>query len=248
MGRNEAWLGIALATGSAGLLSIYAGLYTDSAHQPGAPRFNNVPATFERLGAENLLLIFAGLMLIAQVCLVAVRSALEKHVAINEGEVLSFHILEAAVRLLSMNRANTIYRALVTVSDPTGQTRRTVCGVNIRTDPEFAAAIPVDFGVAGRALISRMPYAEDVDDSTRNKAQDGTFVEGIWPSVRSVLAFPLLDSDGRAFGTINFDSDKPLQYSRLNDRRIQDILSGTVVLVTYLMRGYSRDGNVHAPR
>ena len=86
----------------------------------------------------------------------------------------------------------------------------------------------------------------DIDDAIRGKDGDGSIVP-VWSEVRSVLAFPMLSAEGQAFGTVNFDSDKPSNVSGLSDRNVQDALARVAQVVTYLMRSHSPNGDARFP-
>jgi len=57
----------------------------------------------------------------------------------------------------------------------------------------------------------------------------------------------MLTADGAAFGTVNFDSDKPSDTSGFSERNIQDALVGISQIVTYLMRSRSPNGTARFP-
>lgn len=63
-------------------------------------------------------------------------------------------ILEIAMRAIPLikPKTNGLIRCLVTMANPEKTLRRTVCGINIRMDPEHKIGVPFDFGVAGKAI------------------------------------------------------------------------------------------------
>lgn|SRR6266566_241605 len=169
----------------------------------------------------------------------------ERRSAQSEGARLSEAVLDPVVRLLAARRRQT-FRALVTVADKSMSIRTTICGANIRVDPEIVLPVPINFGIAGEAFARRAMRLGDIDDAIRGKDGDGSIVP-VWSEVRSVLAFPMLSAEGQAFGTVNFDSDKPSNVSGLSDRNVQDALARVAQVVTYLMRSHSPNGDARFP-
>lgn len=245
LAKNEGWLGIVLAAISAFLFSVYTGFYIDASLKNQSEGPSSVAVG---LGWFNILLVLAVVGLATQAALVAFRGNLERLQHRSEGELLSQLLLETTIRLLERQRPDTIYRALVTVADGRRSVRRTVLGVNIRTDPELTVEVPIDFGISGQAYVTNCMKAGDLTDDTRNKWRDGRTVDDIWDAVQCVLAYPMLTQDGRAFGTVNFDSNKTLHIAGLDDRQVQGALGRLAEFVTHLMKAYSPNGRVRFPQ
>lgn len=244
--RNERWLSVAFSAAVATFLGAYVGFYI-AASNSNSVRHRVTPLTkVAQLGVVNILVLLGILCLVGQILLTVGSGRQENRDAQSEAERLCQALLEAIVRILGVRRRHT-YRALVTIADKELTTRRTVCGANIRVDPEVGVPVPIAFGVAGEAFEKRSMRTGNIDDTIRGKASDGSVIPGIWSEVRSVLAFPMLSADGRVFGTVNFDSNKYLETSGLGDRSIQDALAQVAQLVAYLMRSYGPDGNARLP-
>jgi hypothetical protein len=244
--RNERWLGVALAAVVAICFSAYVGFFTavpsyDAKHH----RLSALSKILE-LGAVNILVLAGVVCLVGQSLLTVGAGRQEVRDARFEAERLCAALLEATVRMLTARRRQ-ICRALVTVADKKLNVRKVVCGANIRVDPETGVSVPIDFGVAGDAFMRRSMQAGNITDAIRGKAADGSIVPGIWNEIRCVLAFPMLSANGEAFGTVNFDSDKPLEVSGLGDRSIQEALARVAQLITYLMRSYEPDRSARFP-
>lgn len=146
-------------------------------------------------------------------------------------------LLAGVVDLLRARHTDVEYRALVTIADHTTGSRRTVCGVNIDVDPEVTLTVPIDFGIAGEAYLSKAMRLGDVTADNRDLGTDGSFIQGIWPRVAGVVAFPLVAGDGEAIGTVNFDCDAPLASAGLDDRRVQGALHQAVQAVALVLDG-----------
>ncbi|MFC5746916.1 hypothetical protein [Actinomadura rugatobispora] len=200
------------------------------------------------LGWANVLIAIGLVLIILQIISAALRSRLTARHGRREGEELCEVLLRDVVALLAAQRPWVTYRSLVTIVDESRTKRYTVCGAFIRTDPELTLEVPIDFGIAGRAVTTKAMSAGDLDDATRTRGPDGAEIAGIWPSVASVLAFPLCSENGEAFGTVNFDTDHKLAESGLGDRKVQDILGSVAEMVGYFMRGHSSDGIARLPR
>jgi hypothetical protein len=165
----------------------------------------------------------------------------------QEGRRLTEALLDGVLDLIRAQNRRPIYRSLVAIANYKAGTREVVATSHLSTDPELHMSKPIDFGVAGEAFITRCVRAADLDETNRDIARDGTRVKGIWEETRSVLAFPMIDSDNVAFGTLNFDSNQTLAVSRLGDRSVQEALSQIADIVTYLMRSYSQSGEAPMP-
>jgi|HubBroStandDraft_3_1064219.scaffolds.fasta_scaffold165533_2 hypothetical protein len=244
--RNEGWIGIVLSTLVALFLSAYVGFFTALPGDNSAGHPLSFEAKLSRLGPINSFFVIGVLGLLTQVLLRKWASVQELRDSQSEGERLSEALLESVVCLMSARRKQTL-RALVTLPDRDMRVRRVACGANIRVDPEAGVPVPLAFGVAGDAFMLKSMQIGDIDDANRGRSDDGSVVPGIWSSIRSVLAFPMLTADGAAFGTVNFDSDKPSDTSGFSERNIQDALVGISQIVTYLMRSRSPNGTARFP-
>jgi hypothetical protein len=244
--RNERWLSVALSAAVATFLGAYVAFYTASADSNSAHHRMTPFTKIAHLGVVNIFVLLGILCLLGQILLTVGSGRQGTRDAQSEAERLCQALLEAIVRILGVRRRQT-YRALVTIADKELTVRRTVCGANIRVDPEVGVPVPVAFGIAGEAFEKRSVQVGNIDDTIRGKASDGSVIPGIWSEVRSVLAFPMLSADGQAFGTVNFDSNRYLETSGLGDRSTQDALAQVAQLVTYLMRSYGPDGNARLP-
>lgn len=244
--RNERWLTVVLSTLVAIVFSIYVGFFSSLPGNSGPGQTASFAAKLGKLGALNGFALAGVVFLLAQVLLTLGSNARERHDEQSEGTRISEALLDSVVRLLGTRRKQTL-RALVTIADDDMKMRNTVCGANIRVDPEVGVPVPLAFGIAGEAFMTRSVQYGDIDDLIRGKDEDGTVVPGIWSEIRSVLAFPMLAADGSPFGTVNFDSDKPASTAGFSDRNVQDALARVAQIVTYLMRSHSPDGKARLP-
>lgn len=244
---NERSLSVVAATVSALLFSIYTGIAT-AAPAGKSPGITGLVERLSGLGSVNLLALGGLLALVAQVSLAGAgrRSRLRRQR--EEGEKLTEALLEGVLGLAKAYNPGPIYRGLVAIADFKAGVRTAVCGANIRTDPEFHLSKPIDFGVAGQAFLNRSVRADDLDDSNRDLARDGSRVEGIWKETRCVLAYPLLGADQKAYGTLNFDSNETLARSRFGDRDVQNAIGRISDVVNYLMRHHGKSGKAPLPR
>ena len=244
--RSERALTVVISALSAITFSLYFVFFSSLHAISGSGLLAAFTAKLSRLGVLNLFAV-AGLMcLAAQVLLTVWSSSWERRDEQSEAVRITEALLDSIVQILGARRKQTL-RALVTVADPEANTREIVCGVNIRVDPEVGVPVPLAFGVAGEAFMRKSMQVGDIDDAIRGKNDDGTVVPGIWSEIRSVLAFPMLASDGSAFGTVNFDSDKPSGLAGFTDRNVQDALACVAQIVTYLMRSKSPSGKARIP-
>lgn len=244
---NERWLSTVTAALSALLFSIYTGIATTAPPNsvPGLPGFVD---RLVSLGTVNLLALGGLLSLVAQVALARTSTHSRRMREREQGEQIAEALLEGVLALLRAQNPGPIYRALVAIADRKAGVRNAVCGANIRTDPELHLSKPIDFGVAGEAFLARSMRAADLDDTNRDLTRDGTHLIGIWKETNSVLAYPMVDSNHAAFGTVNFDSNGTLASSRLGERSVQEALGRIADVVTYLMRSYSPPGEAPLPR
>lgn len=244
LARNEAWLSFVVATASTIFFSIYTGVLSASV-TPGADLITRI----QDLGWINWLFALGLFFALAQVALIILRRSTVKTQLRSQGNVLCHALLDSTLRLLRQRRPHVTYRGLITVlDDRDGSSRVTVCAVNSRTDPDLRLAVPRDFGIGGRAFNTKSMQISDLNDENRSKNVDGSQVEGIWPDVRCVLAFPMLSETGEAFGAVVFDCDYTSVDSGLADRKMQGILGTVAELATFLMRAYGREGTAQLPR
>ncbi len=244
--RNERWLSVVLSTLVAILFSIYVGFFSSLPSNSTSRQPASFLTKLGMLGGLNGFAIAGILCLMAEVLLTIGSGARERRDEQSEGVRITEALLDSVIRILGTRRKQTL-RALVTVADHDMRMRNTVCGANIRVDPEVGVPVPLSFGVAGEAFMQKSMKLGNIDDLNRGKSDDGSMIPGIWSEIGSVLAFPMLAADGSPFGTVNFDSDKPVSLAGFSDRNIQDALARVAQIVTYLMRSHSPDGNARFP-
>ncbi|WP_432033192.1 hypothetical protein [Streptomyces antibioticus] len=240
-------MSVLAAAVSALLFSIYTGIATTAPSGNGS----GIAALFDRLsnlGSVNLLALGGLLALVAQAVLTEAGTQSRRLRQQAEGEQLTEALLEGVNGLLHAQNPGPIYRSLVAIADRKRGVRTSIVGANIRTDPEFNLSKPIDFGVAGEAFMTRSVRAADLDDSNRDLGRDGSRVPGIWRETSCVLAYPLIDSRHRAYGTLNFDSNVSLAVGHLGERAVQDAIGHIAGVVNYLMRHHSASGEAPLPR
>jgi hypothetical protein len=226
--RHERWISISLAWFSAAAVGTYTGIMTTGS--------GDALERVEAAGWGNLAL-FAGTLALASQLLLTVRAgASEQRLQADENLALANRLLEATVKLLKLRKRGVNYRALITVYDPSTDTRRTLGGANFRIDPEIALSVPSSFGIAGEAFVNNRCAYGDITDDERGRDGSGAHVATVWSEVRSVIAFPLVLPDWRQpVGTVNFDSDRQLVDAGLNGRDPLDALSDVANVVSSLL-------------
>lgn len=248
--RSSSVPGVLAAAVAAAALTAYAGAYFASASTTTSDH-HTVHLTFiervESLGWTNLVLVLAVVATGVQVIASRRRESHLEDSGRDDGRLMTIEALKAAVSLLKSRKADTEYRALVTVPDYRNQTRKTLCGANIKPHPEYEGSVPLGFGVTGVCYLNKIASWGDIDDSTRASLPDGSVLSHIWPEIASVIAFPMLTRGGEVFGTVGFDSNKPLTESALADPHVRKALDHIAVLTAHLLRGYSPDGTAHDP-
>jgi Domain of unknown function (DUF4062) len=151
-------------------------------------------------------------------------------------------ILLVAMRAISLipSKSKAQIRCLVTLLDATGSKRYTICGVNTRTDPEKRSGVPTDFGVAGKAFTTLKYVAEDLP-SDHVKGYTIDVRDLIWDKLRSVVACPLTDENGKSIGTLNFDSTHKLSQCALGhssfETMVWDAARAITPYISELYRG-----------
>ncbi len=226
--RHERWISISLAWFSAAAVGIYTGVVTTGS--------GDVLERVEAAGWSNLALAAGTLALVSQLALTVRAGASEERLQADENLALANQLLEATVKLLKLRKRGVNYRALITVYDPSTDTRRTLGGANFRIDPESALSVPSGFGIAGEAFAKNRCAFGDITDGERGRDGSGALVATVWSEVRSVVAFPLVPPGGRQpTGTVNFDSDRPLGDAGFDGRDPLDALSDVAEIVSILL-------------
>lgn len=137
--------------------------------------------------------------------------------------------LDALIYSLNITRPNIYYRALISLADFDKNIRRTLCGINIRNDPEAHVGVPLDYGVSGRAFTSGYIAYDNVNDNdNKNEAP-------VWSEVRSIAAVPLRDFKKTVIATLNIDSTSLLCDSGLSNRTIQDLIGKISLIIEPLV-------------
>lgn len=161
-----------------------------------------------KLGSWNLLLLSGIILFVLQIWIMK-RHELNTQIykPINERKFIE-DLLETAISFIKLNLSNgkdfTI-RGLITVFNEQQNTRVTYCGFNIRADPEFKIGVPSGFGVSGRAFTQGHVVFDDLPTDHKT-GYTREMQSRICEKLRSVVAAPLRNSNGRIIGTINFDS------------------------------------------
>ena len=128
-------------------------------------------------------------------------------------------ILDTFIYSLNLVRPEIYYRALISVADFDKNIRRTLCGINIRNDPEAHVGVPMPFGTSGKAFTSGYIACDDIKENSENSSGI------VWSQVRSVSAVPLRGFDQKIIATLNVDSTSDLKKSGLSDRHIQGLIA-----------------------
>ena len=136
-------------------------------------------------------------------------------------------ILDALVYSIEIMRPNIYYRALISLADFDKNTRRTLCGINIRNDPEAHVGVPISYGVSGKAFTSGYFACDNITDNDCGAP--------VWSEVKSVCAVPLRDYNKTVVATLNIDSTSLLCESGLSNRSTQDLIGKISLIIEPLM-------------
>ena len=150
-------------------------------------------------------------------------------------------ILSVAIRFMNQIKPNVHFRCLVTLLQKNDYTRCTVCGVNIRTDPEHMNGVPADFGISGQAFVAGHLVADNLpEDHVSGYPVDVRNL--VWKDLKSVIAVPLKKRGGqKIIGTLNFDSVEYLEDTIFDIKEFKDITIDIASLIEpYVSELYSR--------
>ncbi len=150
------------------------------------------------------------------------------------------NILSVAIRFMNQIKPEVHFRCLVTLLVKKEYIRRTVCGVNIRTDPEHMNGVPADFGISGKAFVSGRLIADNLPEDHISGYPDDV-QNLVWDKLKSVIAVPLRTGSNKIIGTLNFDSVESLEDTIFNIKEFKDITMDIASLVEpYVSELYSR--------
>lgn len=221
------------------LIILFFGFYINIFTSNIITKSTDIIKVVEDLGNWNLLLVAGVLGVIIQTYL----SIVPKIIIENFGAQLIDHVLQAATMSLGFHRKDASIRAIVTLLDKSGTTRRTRYYFNTRPDPERTAAFPAEFGVTGEALIHKKVVASELSEDHMD-SYTPEIRELILPELKSIIAAPIFLPDTRNLGPIGvlaFDSTEPISKTKFNSRKAKDVVQSWADLLGEILGSTTKE-------